>query len=199
MNEIDNPEFKTLMAVIAETYGSTLTGTRVELWWQIFKDYPLELFRGAVHSHMVDPDVGMFEPKPASIMKYLTGTTKQQEDSVTDRTGLAWSCILGEISRVGPYQALKLADKQALSAVKNMGGWTQLCESTYSDLTWKQKEFVECYKTLERSQLEHLPDQLPGLVEMHEKISSDRSGMSSLMSGLDSFLESTKKNNGDQA
>ena len=164
MTENDGNKFKKLITAINVTYGEEFTQPQTLLWWNMFKPYPIEAFEQAVYQHMADPDQGMFSPKPANIMKFITGTTKQNEQAIEDKAELAWHVIEGEIRRIGSYGSLKMEDKQALAAVQALGGWKHLCSLTSDQMVWAHKEFVSAYQNYERTPAHALPEKLPGRV-----------------------------------
>lgn len=159
-------KFKKLIAVISETYDEPFSGAKVLLWWGVFKKFTVEQFEEALYKHISCTEAGMFNPKPANIIKFITGTTKDIEQAASDRAELAWSIIERDISRIGGYGSLKLDDKQALAAVKAIGGWGTLCSGREDQLTWKKKEFISSYLCYERTPIEDLPKSLPGYVEL---------------------------------
>ena len=120
-------------------------------------------------AHMQNPDSGQFFPKPADLIRQLSGTSKQQEAAIEDKASIAWACIERDIRRIGSYGTLKMDDKQALAAVKAIGGWQSLCQTETSKMEWKRKEFIRMYETFERTPLDALPASLPGRIEMSEK------------------------------
>ena len=183
----DQNKFKELITVMSETYGEEFTPAKLKLWWNLFKPYPIETFEQALYAHIACPDAGMFSPKPANLMKFINGTSKDQQQLVEDRAEMAWACIEREISRIGSYGTLELEDKQAIAAVKAIGGWRALCMCTYDQLVWKKKEFMSAYDTYERTPLEHLPNKLPGLIELSEHKQEQQQGMKSLMDGLENY------------
>lgn len=187
MNSQDQNKFKELITVMSETYCEEFTPAKVKLWWNLFKPHSIGEFEQALYAHIACADAGMFSPKPANLMKFINGTTKENEQLAEDRAEMAWACIEREISRIGSYGTLELEDKQAIAAVKAIGGWRQLCMSTYDQLVWKKKEFMRAYDTYERTPLEHLPSKLPSLIELSEHKQEQQQGMKSLMDGLESY------------
>ena len=185
MRDEDEQRFKETLVNLGITSGVEFDTAVIKAWWSLFKGYGIDQFEAAVRSFILDPDAGMYKPVPAHIMKFITGTSKQQEAAAKDKAIVAWACVEGAISTIGPYQQLKLKDKQALAVVKSMGGWSKLCEVTYDQLQWRQKEFIDIYQTFERSDVRALPNELPGLVQLHEKQEEENKGLQSLLSGLD--------------
>lgn len=168
MNSNDEIKFKELLTVIPETYGEVFTQAKTLLWWKIFKPYSIEQFENALYLHISCTESGMFSPKPANLMKFINGTEKNNQQLIEDRAEIAWSCVVGEISRIGSYGTLNIDDKQAIAAVKSIGGWYNLCMCTANQLDWKKKEFIRAYECFERTDLDALPSKLPGLIEVSE-------------------------------
>jgi len=180
MTSQDQNKFKELITVMSETFGEEFTPAKLKLWWNLFKPYSIETFERALYAHIACPDAGMFSPKPANLMKFINGTSKEQQQLVKDRAEMAWACIEREISRIGSYGTLELEDKQAIAAVKSIGGWRALCMCTYDQLVWKKKSFISSYDCYERTPLEHLPSKLPGLIELSEHKQEQQQGMKAL-------------------
>lgn len=168
MNDSDKVKFKELIALITEEYGTEFTVARLRVWWKLFKGYSIEQFESAIMQHMSCPNDGKYPPKSGSLIRFLKPTERQLEHSLEDRAEMAWSCIQAEISRVGSYGSLELEDKQALAAVKSIGGWKKLCSLTVDKMVWAKKEFVDHYKCFERTPYEALPSKLPGRIEMQK-------------------------------
>lgn len=199
MQHEDQARYKELMAMIATNYEVEFKPPQIKLWWNLFKPYPIETFENAVYQHIQDPDQGMFSPKPANIMKFIKGTEKQIAQSIEDQAELAWHVIEGEIKRVGSWGSLKMEDKQALAAVKAIGGWQKLCSLTTDKMTWAHKEFIAAYKTYSRTPVEALPDKLPGraLLENTKKKGQDQ-GLKSIAEGFERYQQNFVENNKDQ-
>lgn len=187
MNSNDQTRFKELVTSIADTYSKEFTPTELKLWWNMFKPYSIEAFEQAVYQHIACPDSGMFAPKPADIMKFITGTTKQNEQAIEDKAELAWQVIEGEIRRIGSYGSLKMEDKQALAAVQALGGWKHLCSLTNDQMVWAHKEFVSTYQNYERTPVEALPDKLPGRVALENHKAEQSQGLKHITDGIQAY------------
>ncbi len=187
MNESDGNKFRELITAINVTYGEEFTRPQTLLWWNMIKPYPVEAFESAVYQHMADPDQGMFSPKPANIMKFITGTAKQNEQAIEDQAELSWRVIIGEIRRIGSYGTLSLDDKQALAAVKSIGGWKFICSKTESELVWLQKEFVSTYQNFNRTPVEALPNNLPGRIDLQNHKAKQSQGLKHITAGIEAY------------
>lgn len=195
MTENDSNKFKELIAAINETYGEQFSQAQTLLWWNMFKPHSIQVFEQAIYQHMACPDAGMFTPKPANLMKFINGTSKQNEQALDDKAEIAWHVIEGEIRRIGSHTTLIMEDKQALAAVQAIGGWKKICGLTISELTWAHKEFAAAYKNYERTDINLLPDKLPGRIFLENNKRDQSSGMKSLAQAINN-IDNGSKNNG---
>lgn len=168
MQEQDKSAFRDMMMAAGEVYGREITKPLLQMYFAALAPASIEQVQAAMMAHMQNPDSGQFFPKPADIIKQMTGTTKQQEAAIEDRASLAWACVERDIRRIGSYGTLKLEDKQGMAAVKAMGGWQSICQTEISKMEWRRKEFIRMYETFERTPLEALPSSLPGRIELSE-------------------------------
>ena len=168
MKNEDKRAFFDLMMAAGEVYGREVTQPMAAIYFSALANVSIEQVQEAMMAHMQNPDSGQFFPKPADLIKQMTGTTKQQDAAIEDRAAIAWACIERDIRRIGSYGTLKLDDKQALATVKAMGGWQSICQTETSKMEWKRKEFIRMYETFERTPLEALPSSLPGRIELSE-------------------------------
>lgn len=169
MQEQDKSAFRDMMMAAGEVYGREITKPLLQMYFAALYQYEIDQAHGAMMAHMQNPDSGQFFPKPADLIRQLSGTSKQQEAAIEDKASMAWACIERDIRRIGSYGTLKMDDKQALAAVKAIGGWQSLCQTETSKMEWKRKEFIRMYETFERTPLDALPASLPGRIEMSEK------------------------------
>lgn len=166
MIDQDKKKFAEVLTIAAEATGFQMSDSTYKTYWAILNRLSIEDFELAISKHLLDPNDGMFFPKPANIMKQLEGTTKQKEQSLESRAEIAWQTVEGEISRIGSYGALELEDCLALASVRAMGGWKYLCSLTMDKMTWARKEFISSYKNYENTPLEALPNKLPGRIDI---------------------------------
>lgn len=169
MQDQDKAEFRDMMMAAGEVYGREITKPLLQMYFAALSQFGMDQVQGAMMAHMQNPDSGQFFPKPADFIRQMSGTSKQQEAAIEDKASMAWACIERDIRRIGSYGTLKMDDKQALAAVKAIGGWQSLCQTETSKMEWKRKEFIRMYETFERTPLDALPASLPGRIEMSEK------------------------------
>lgn len=193
MTDADKKEFMELMMASGEVYSKEVTIPMARLYFSSLSHLSIEQVSNALMAHMQNPDSGQFFPKPADLIKQMTGTTKQQDAAIEDRASIAWSCIELQIRRVGAYGSLQLDDRQALATVKAMGGWKDLCNTETAKMEWRRKEFIRLYETFERTPVEALPSNLPGLIELHAHKAKAQDGMKSISDGVAKFRANQTK------
>lgn len=184
MQEQDKSAFRDMMMAAGEVYGREITKPLLQMYFAALAQAGIDQVQAAMMAHMQNPDSGQFFPKPADLIKQMTGTTKQQDAAIEDKAAIAWACIERDIRRIGSYGTLNLDDKQALATVKAMGGWQSICQTETSKMEWKRKEFIRMYETFERMPLDALPSSLPGLVELSEVKRSGPVALNNLALGL---------------
>tara|TARA_R110002073_G_scaffold614_4_gene4907 strand:+ start:2274 stop:2858 length:585 start_codon:yes stop_codon:yes gene_type:complete len=179
--------FGNLMGQLSVNYRKELTEADIANFKLVCDRFGIDSFEHAVHSHMFDADQGQYFPNIASITKHITGTTKQNEQQLEDKADMAWLTITGEIKRVGSYGSLKMEDKQALAAVKSLGGWKFICSKTEAELVWLHKEFIATYKNFENTPVEALPDKLPGRVALENHKAEQSQGLKHITDGIQNY------------
>lgn len=184
MQDQDKGRFREMMMAAGEVYGREITKPLLQMYFAALASLSIEQAQAAMMAHMRNPDNGQFFPKPADLLRAVSGTSKQQTAAIEDRASIAWACIERDIRLIGSYGTLKLDDKQALATVKAMGGWRELCMCDEDKLEWKRKEFIRMYETFERTPIEALPSSLPGLIELSEHKAAGRGQLQSLADGV---------------
>ena len=170
-------QLKQLLIGLGETYDKVITPSLFMIYEEALKDISIEIIKSACSKHLLDPKHGTFFPKPADIVRNIAGQTISTEDKGI----VAWLEIMRQIRVIGAYGSLELDDKQALMAVKGMGSWQSLCHTDLDKMTWKQKEFLANYKSLENTPIEMLPQKLEGIEDLHNQ----RVGRSSIAGLID--------------
>lgn len=183
MLDSDKDQFKMLMVGIGELYGKEITKPLMRIYFSALTNYSLEQVESGINAHTMDSKHGSFFPKPADIARHL----QTDEVSTEELAELAWSQVMREMRATGSYGTLKLDDKQALAAVKSLGSWQQLCNSTEKEMTWKKKEFISMYETYQNTPLEMLPSSLPGRVQLEEHKKEDNESFKRITDGIANY------------
>lgn len=185
MNTEDKNKFKEIMTMISINYNEEINLPKLKLWWTLFNHYPIQAFEKAVYQHISCPDAGMFSPKIANITKMIQGTTKQNEQNIESEAELAWTSILNAIRGVGSYGTPKFKNPKVAATINAMINWSQLCGCTVSDLDWKKKEFISLYSTITNTELERLPAEIKGRIEMESSKQEEIGEYNGLMKQLE--------------
>lgn len=139
MNAADREDFVHLVTDALAFYQQSASTFVLSVWWQACQPYSLEQVCKAVTAHAMDPDRGHFAPKPADIVRQLSGTN-------TDRAMLAWGKALDAASRVGAYTDVVFDDPAIHAAIEDLGGWPKFCRSETKDLSYLQHRFCESHR-----------------------------------------------------
>lgn len=139
MIESEKRQFGEILRDVMSMYGKDITPGVISIWWQAVKGYELSAISQALSRHASNPDSGQFVPKPADVVKHLSGTN-------ASAALIAWSKAEKAIRRIGPYQDVVFDDPIIHLVISDMGGWIQLCEIGDDELPFKRNEFEKRYQ-----------------------------------------------------
>tara|TARA_R110002020_G_scaffold474213_1_gene704972 strand:- start:2039 stop:2620 length:582 start_codon:yes stop_codon:yes gene_type:complete len=193
MNDSDKKAFAELMVGNGEMYNKQVSKSLMQIYFDTLITYCIEDIRVGFSKHSLDSKNGSFFPKPADIVRHLQASEISQEDKAM----LAWSQVVREIRRTGSYGTLNLDDKQALAAVKALGSWQQLCNSTETEMTWKKKEFMNIYETYEKTPLDMLPNSMPGRFDLIDHKNEQSESFKRISDGINDY-RAKLKNKGEE-
>ena len=138
MDANDKKRFSAALFGTFEVYEKHCTETMVKIWWAALKQYSIDEVCTALTAHIVDPDVGHFLPKPADVVRNISGTK-------ADISLLAWSRVFSAIS-IGAGRSVCFDDPVINQTISDIGGWIALCRTDVDKLHFKAKEFELRYK-----------------------------------------------------
>lgn len=133
------PEFKACLEVVMSFYSKDVTETVLNIWLSVCEPFTLEQVKKAFNAHVVNPENGQFAPKPADIIKLLSGTK-------TDQALIAWGKVFDAMSSVGSYNDVCFDDGVIHRVIEDMGGWPKLCRTELKDLSFIQNQFCKSYQ-----------------------------------------------------
>ncbi|WP_186056520.1 DUF6475 domain-containing protein [Burkholderia gladioli] len=163
MNVKDRGSFAGLMSGVYGFYGKDVSDFAVDVWWNAMLPFDFEAVKDAINRHCVNPDSGQFLPKPADVVKMLSGSTQ-------DAALVAWAKVDRAVREVGTYRSVVFDDAVIHRVVTDMGGWVPL--GTKDDKEWPfvRNEFVNRYRGYRmRSET---PEYLPVLIGIAEAANS---------------------------
>jgi hypothetical protein len=139
MRNADRVAFKDLLTDVMAFYRQDVSPFALSVWWQACEAFELEQVAKALTGHAMDPDRGQFAPKPADVVRQLAGTA-------TDRAMLAWGKVHDAMGRVGAYTDVVFDEPAIHAVVDDLGGWSKMCRTELSELSYLQHRFTESYR-----------------------------------------------------
>ena len=163
MLDQDLPKFALLITGIGEVYDKTFTSAVIEIYWSVLKSFMFEDVKKAVYSHLENPDVGKYLPKPADIIVAIEGSSQNQALR-------AWTKVVAAVHRVGRYTSVAFDDALILVIIEDMGGWLRLCNVKEEQLPFIKKEFQDRYRGYVVKKPTRYPKYLTGVIESQNSI-----------------------------
>lgn len=139
MTPSDAKAFSELVTNVMAFYGKETSSFALGVWWSACQPYSLEQVGKAFTRHATNPDAGQFPPKPADIIRTLSGTT-------TDRSMVAWGKAHDAACRVGAYTDVVFDDPVIHAVIEDLDGWPKFCRTESKDLGYLQHRFCESYR-----------------------------------------------------
>lgn len=133
-------QFKDGMKVLAEVSEHEATDAKLKIYWEIFKEYPLDDFLRGV-SILVKTRTTASFPKPAEIIQAFEGVPD-------DHVALAVSSTRKAIREVGMYKSVTFEDVIINQVIDRLGGWVYVCNDF--DWEYRRKEFEQLYEAIKR-------------------------------------------------
>lgn len=158
MNKDDKTRFTNALIGSFEVYGKQVSDTLINIWWVSMQSYSIDEFCHALSRHLQDPDTGQFVPKPADIVRALSGSKDGQ-------ALIAWSKVEKAMKSIGCHNSVCFDDGLINRLVEDMGGWIQLCSLSEHDLKFKCNEFEKRYKSYLVNPPLEIPSHLVGKSE----------------------------------
>jgi len=116
MEPRDRNRFAACLLACSEIYGKPISESVAGVWWSALKSWDIAAVEDAFGRHFQSPDRGQFQPKPADIIRMLSGTA-------VDSSMVAWSKFEQAVRRGGPYSSVTFDDPIIQRVVQDMGGW----------------------------------------------------------------------------
>lgn len=159
MQPDDRPRFLACLTGCAETYGKPVSDAALGLWWRVLAGYGIGAVETAFAVHLADPDTGQFMPRPADIIRRMSGTSQ-------DAALRAWSQVDRAVRAVGPWQSVVFDDATTMAVLRDMGGWTAFAEKSDDEWPFVAREFENRYRGYrQRGEVPDHPRRLIGFAE----------------------------------
>jgi len=157
MQENDKLKFAEIMTGIGELYNKTISKPFLSIFFEALKEHDIESVVSAISAHVRNAENGQFFPKPADIIRRISGTEK-------DAAQVAWAKVDKAVRCVGPYSTVVFDDEIIHRVIDDMGGWICLGEKTEKDWPFIANEFRERYHGYKmRGKIDTYPRRLIGI------------------------------------
>ena len=159
MQSTDKSQFVEGLNACMELYGKPKVSVAVlGMWWEALKRFSLDEVSAGFNRHAQDPDQGSFVPKPADIIRNISGNTQTQGEQ-------AWTKVDFAIRTTGPHQSVVFDDPIIHAVIADMGGWISLCMVDRDEYPFKHNEFVKRYRGYSTNPPAQIPRKLIGHAE----------------------------------
>lgn len=141
MNPAERENFAEMLTAVHDIYAPTrkLDGMVIAIYWSALQAFDLAAVRQAFDRHVKNPDTGQFMPKPADLIRMMSGSTR-------DSALVAWAKVDAAVRRVGPHRDVAFDDPIIHRVLNDMGGWMALGNKTEDDWPFVAKEFENRYR-----------------------------------------------------
>jgi hypothetical protein len=86
-------------------------------------------------------------PSPAAVRQFAGAVALPDADRAT----IAWVKVRESIRKVGGYATVAFDDPLITAAIRDMGGWVQLCETSTDDMKWREQDFRRIYGAIAKA------------------------------------------------
>lgn len=162
MKPNDANKFAAMMTALGELYGQAISESLSDIYWETLKAFTWDDVNLAVTQHVQNTESGCYMPKPADIMRYLTG-------SIETRALIAWSLVEESMRTIGCYESVTFDDLLINKIIRDMGGWVRLCQSKTAEMPFLAREFQKRYGGYLETPPQYCPTYLLGIIENEQQ------------------------------
>ena len=149
---------------VYDFYRTDLSEFAIDLWWRALQRFDFGTVQNAFDRHLMNPDTGQFLPKPADIIRMLSGRTQ-------DTAQAAWSKVDEALRKVGTYQSVVFDDPLIHRVLYDMGGWIPLGMKTEEEWPFVANEFRTRYQGYRIvGKMPEYPPKLVGIAEQQNRL-----------------------------
>jgi len=138
MTENDKQRFFEVWTAAWQTVGKTPGTEGMRLAFNVLARFELRDVMDAIAKHLADPERGRYAITPADIVSRL-------EEKPEDTASRVWPKVIAAVKRYGRYRNVSFDDPAVNEAIRDIGGWLALCNSTERDLPRLQANFSSAY------------------------------------------------------
>jgi len=166
MTKNDKQEFAKAMTACYMAFDKHQDSNQMAIFFDLLSDYDVVSVCKAFRKHLTDADRGRFFPKPADIIYQITGTEKQQSESLESLAELEWCKIYSSASRGVEPVNITIEARYALRA---LGGVNKVGYTLEKDIPFLKREFIALVKSITGAKSDQLDKSLPLYSELINK------------------------------
>ena len=137
-------EFARCVAVLSAGVGREMAETQIDVWFELLGDLTFEQLKAGIVRGLRNYKFAGFPP--VGQIREWAGAGGD-ELRIEDRAALAWGRLLNAIGSVGAYESVDFDDPAINAAVRSLGGWQALCDTSSHELrAFVRPRFVESYR-----------------------------------------------------
>ena len=167
MNDQDRFEFQEVWTATYAMYRQRVSESMLDLSFGALQNYSIDDVRRGLTAHIRNPDTGQFPPKPADVIKHVSGNS-------VSAGGEAWAKLDKAIRCVGHYRSVVFDDPKIHAAVERLGGWVQVARTTEKEYPFLRDSFLKLYAGFTHQPPHQFPRKLVGHSE-HQNALEDSS------------------------
>ena len=161
MNKSDKVRFAHIMKASFEVYGKGISDIAMQMYWNVLECYDIKQVENGLAAHLSDPKSGQYPPKPADVIRHITGGNVEDREAVAS---YAFTRAYNAIGTSGGIYASVAFDDPAIHfSIMLMGGWEAFCSMDETVLDFKRRDFIKGYMAYKPGA--PYPSHLIGLIE----------------------------------
>ena len=165
MNDQDRIQFQEVWTATYAMYRQRVSDSMLDLSFGALLPYSIEDVRKGITAHIRNPDTGQFPPKPADVIKHISGNSQSAG-------GEAWAKVDRAIRCVGNYRTVVFDDPKIHAAIDRLGGWQKISMTDEKEYPFLRNNFLKLYQGFTVQPPETFPRKLIGTCE-HENSQHD--------------------------
>lgn len=158
MNTNDRAKFAELWTAAYAVYGKSVSSPMLDVVFSALSSYSLQDVRTGLSGHIKNPDSGQFPPKPADVIKHISGNSQST-------AGEAWAKVDYAIRCIGHYRSVVFDDPKIHAAIERLGGWVKLASTDNKEYPFIQNNFLKLYQGFTVQPPQAFPRKLLGVCE----------------------------------
>ncbi|WP_417522263.1 DUF6475 domain-containing protein [Marinobacter sp.] len=165
MNDNNRVEFQEVWTATYAMYRQRVSDSMLDLAFGALAPYSIEDVRKGITAHIRNPDTGHFPPKPADVIKHVSGNSQSAG-------GEAWAKVDRAIRCVGNYRSVVFDDPRIHAAIERLGGWQKVSLTEEKEYQFLRNSFLKLFQGFTIQPPEAYPRKLIGTCE-HENSTRD--------------------------